>query len=170
MTPMFGVVRNPSRHSDEEPAPGLNRGRNPAHHACRAMIGMNGCRPRAPSRALRLSGQVQSDGSAPRRVPLDNPVPVRQVRAWRPAASPPRLAATQLPSARGSHHQGPQRTSTSSINAIPGAQASRYRGLLASRSSVGWNGRRPRRDRSCCSMFELCALNLALKARSRWCQ
>ena len=54
--------------------------------------------------------------------PAFYPVPVRQVRAWPPASSPPRLAATQLPSARGSHHQGPQRTPTSSINAMPGTQ------------------------------------------------
>ena len=48
------------------------------------------------------------------------PVSVRRLRAWPPASSPPRLTATQLPSARGSHHQGPQRTSTSSNNAMPG--------------------------------------------------
>src|ERR1700693_906541 len=51
------------------------------------------------------------------------PISVRQLRAWPQASSPPRLAATQLPSARGSHHQGPQRTSTSSINAMPGTQS-----------------------------------------------
>jgi len=34
------------------------------------------------------------------------PVSVRQLRAWPPASSPPRLAATQSPSARSSHHQG----------------------------------------------------------------
>lgn len=44
--------------------------------------------------------------------PAFYPVPVRPLRIWPPASSPPRLATTQLPSARGSHHQGPQRTST----------------------------------------------------------
>ncbi len=50
------------------------------------------------------------------------PVPFRRLRSWPRASSPPRLAATRLPPARDSHHQGPQRTSTSSINAMPGTQ------------------------------------------------
>src|ERR1700730_17824103 len=60
--------------------------------------------------------------------PAFYPISVRQLRAWPKASSPPRLAATQLPSARGSHHQGPQRTSTSSINAMPGTQQKGRRG------------------------------------------
>ena len=55
--------------------------------------------------------------------PTFYPVPVRQVRTSPPAASPPRLAATQLLSARGSPHRGPQRTFTPSINAMPGTQS-----------------------------------------------
>ena len=55
-------------------------------------------------------------------MPTLYPISVRQLRARPPASSPPRLAATQLPSPRDSHHQGSQRTSTSCINAMPGAQ------------------------------------------------
>jgi hypothetical protein len=51
------------------------------------------------------------------------------------ASFPPRLTATLLPSARDSHYQGSQRTSTSRINAMPGTPrrvAPRLRGLSVS--------------------------------------
>jgi hypothetical protein len=51
------------------------------------------------------------------------PISVRRLRTPPPASFPPRLAATQLPSACDSHHQGSQRTSTSCINAMPGTQS-----------------------------------------------
>ena len=63
--------------------------------------------------------------------PAFYPISVRRLRAWPQASSPPRLAATQLLSARGSHHQGPQRTFTSSINAMPGTQKNRSAALRA---------------------------------------
>jgi hypothetical protein len=55
--------------------------------------------------------------------PASYPVSVRRLRAG-PKLLPPRLTATQLPSAYDSHHQGSQRTCTSCINAMPGAQRS----------------------------------------------
>jgi len=50
--------------------------------------------------------------------PAFYPVSVRQFRSWPRASSPLRITTKRLPSTRGSHHQGPQGTSTFSINAI----------------------------------------------------